>query len=243
MINGPFFRIIRRATKIAGKGEEAGASPQDIFTAIYEKGRWGTGAGSFCSGPGSMPGPLTDGYVQLMTEYLRSLEGDAVVVDLGCGDMQVSRRLLGSCPNFVGVDVVPDLVKWNRRAFTGESVRFLCLDIVDEELPDGDICLLRQVLQHLSNDQIQKILPKLRKYRASFITEHLPTENEGIDPNLDLHPGWQIRLDRNSGVYLDRPPFELPDARVETEYEVRLGGLEVARDAGILRTVKLIFDG
>jgi len=42
-----------------------------------------------------------------------------------------------------------------------------------EALPEGDICFVRQVLQHLSNDQIAGVLPKLGKFRWCFITEHL----------------------------------------------------------------------
>jgi len=40
-------------------------------------------------------------------------------------------------------------------ASTQADAQFLCLDIISDELPDGDLCLLREVLQHLSNREMR----------------------------------------------------------------------------------------
>ena len=62
------------------------------------------------------------------------------------------------------------------------------------------------MLQHLSNADIEKVLKKCRKYAHVIITEHQPV-GDNIIPNVDqkIHAG--IRLGANSGVYLDKPPF------------------------------------
>jgi hypothetical protein len=105
-------------------------------------------------------------------------------------------------------------------------------------LPDGDACFLRQVLQHLSNREICAILPKLNKYRWVYITEHYPTDNDGIKPNKDkVHVG-DIRLLENSGVYLSKPPFNLPGQTLLKVLEIPSDGLGEGNDPGVIRTFR-----
>jgi hypothetical protein len=126
------------------------------------------------------------------------------------------------------VDVVPELVSRNQDMYGDDHVRFLCGDIVTSVLPPGDICLVRQLLQHLSNAEILMFLGKLVMYRDVFITEHYPTNDGNIVPNRDKPHGPDIRADQNSAVYLDEPPFSL--AGVNQVLRVQY------RDLGELRT-------
>ena len=82
------------------------------------------------------------------------------------------------------------------------------------ELPDADLCLILQALQHLSNRQIATVLRKCRKYRYLIVSEHQPTTATVF--NLDQPQSDGIRLDRGSGVYLDKPPL---NARVRPLFE------------------------
>ncbi len=81
------------------------------------------------------------------------------------------------------------------------------MDITEDELPKGDCIILRQVLQHLSNSEIQKIIKKLSPYKYVILSEHIPTGN--FIPNKDIIAGQGIRLKQNSGVKLLEPPFNL----------------------------------
>ena len=157
--------------------------------------------------------------------------------------MRVSRRLLEHCSEYVGVDVVPDMIACHQRHDWGEHVSFRCLDVVDDDLPDGDVCLVRQVLQHLSNSEICKVLTKLKKYPVAFITEHYPTDGPHIVANVDMVHGRRVRVYENSGVYLDQPPFCLPTDRLALMLEVPGIGLGDPYDRGVIRTFKLQSDG
>jgi len=127
-------------------------------------------------------------------------------VDLGCGDFGVGSRLLAPDLRYTTIDIVPDLVEYNRKRFAGMSVEFKCLNIIDDELPKGDLCLVRQVLQHLSNAEILRILNKLRAYRFAIVTEHVYS-GPGWHPNVDKPHGPGTRIPARSGVFLDAPPF------------------------------------
>jgi hypothetical protein len=216
-----------------------GQPPASIFAKIYEKHQWGGDKSSFSSGTGSVTEEITGPYVRAITAYLRAFgPGRPAVVDLGCGDFRVGRNFLPYCSTYIAADIVPAVIEKHKAAGFGENVRFMCLNMIEDELPPGDICFLRQVLQHLSNEQIQKILPKLARYGTVFVTEHYPTENPKIVPNVDKVCGAGIRLYKNSGVYLDRPPFNIPPLALQLLLEVPGHQSSVGEDEGVIRTYK-----
>jgi hypothetical protein len=82
-------------------------------------------------------------------------------------------------------------------------------NIIEDPLPGGDVVFLRQVLQHLSNVQISKIVPKLvQHYDYLVLTEHLPSLKIFVE-NIDKPPGSDTRISRMSGIVLTSPPFLL----------------------------------
>lgn len=212
--------------------------PRDVFSKIYENARWEGGSGS-----GSMATAITEPYIKTITNYLQSVAPNRTVVDLGCGDMRVSKHFLKYCGSYVGVDVVPFLINSHNSINWGkDGVSFKCLDIIEDQLPEGDICILRQVLQHLSNQQIQKILKNIKKkYKVCIVTEHQPSDNPDIIPNKDMVQGGKIRLYQNSGVYLDKPPFSIPEDCIDLLLEVPGAGMAQDFDQGWIRTFKIEF--
>jgi hypothetical protein len=215
---------------------------REVFTEIYMKGKWGGQSGEFHSGEGSSTESVIQPYVRKIIEYFQSYAPNKLrLVDLGCGDFKVGRNFVEHCSEYICVDIVPDLIQKLKAANYSNNVKFLCLDIVDDDLPDGDICFLRQVLQHLSNEQIIKILQKLKKYKTIFITEHYPTDNPQIVPNRDKVHGARVRVYNNSGVYLDKTPFNIPTKALQLFLEVPGVGLSGDYDLGVIRTYKLEF--
>jgi hypothetical protein len=69
------------------------------------------------------------------------------------------------------------------------------------------------VLQHLSNDQIMKILPKLKQFKYVLITEHVLVGDDVV-LNYDKIAGPHIRSRFYSGVFIDQPPFNVKHAKV-----------------------------
>ncbi len=201
-----YLRTIRLALSKWRHGHRSNA---DIFTEVYEKHRWGRGTGDYFSGPGSYP-EFAEPYCELIRSFIDDrFAGRARIVDLGCGDFRIGRCLVGYLPecHYLGIDVVPSMIADNQARHAGERVRFECLDIVEDELPSGDVALLRQVLQHLSNAQVAKVLHKLERYPVTFITEHYP--KDVVVANVDKVPGHRSRRRHRSAVCLDKPPFNV----------------------------------
>jgi hypothetical protein len=210
---------------------------EHVFTNIYNKNIWGGTQEDFCSGVGTTNKQIVSEYIALVKKMVESEAFLGLTfVDLGCGDFRVGEQLLSLCSIYKGVDIVKKLIIRNQEKYGNPTTHFQQLNIVDDELPTGDIAFLRQVLQHLSNKQIVAILPKLKKYKWVFITEHYPTDNRGIIPNIDKVHGADVRVYKNSGVYLSMPPFNVPHQLLTKVLELPGCGLGKGIDQGVIRT-------
>ncbi len=209
-------------------------STQEVFTEIYAKNVWGGEPGSFYSGGGSDYSALVDPYVDAIEKSLEKngLKGKRFL-DLGCGDFAVGRRIAPFASSYLGADIVEPLIRHHQETFATPAINFVHLNLVTDPLPDADVCFIRQVLQHLSNDQIAAILKKLSKYRAVYITEHYPDEKEFLGYNFDKVQGAATRGDFGSGVYLDQPPFSIPRSQLTQVLAVPHG---VSKNPGVLRS-------
>ena len=187
-------------------------STQQLFTKIYEKAMWGKSndpAEKFFSGPGSHDPNIVDPYIQAIEGFIASLAKKPNVVDLGCGDFAIGSKFRHLCNDFVACDIVEPLIIWNKQRYKDDSIDFRVLDITKDPLPSGDIVFIRQVLQHLSNDQIIRIIPEIiAKYKFLVLTEHLPKSDTYV-PNIDQVAGPDYRLDQHTGIVLTSPPFNL----------------------------------
>jgi SAM-dependent methyltransferase len=201
----PLRRLIGDYLAQRWNARHAGLPVEEIFSAIYTEQRWGA---DFSSGDGSHNPSVVAPYVNAVTGFLRSLPRPPSVVDLGCGDFSVGEQLRPYCGQYVACDVVPALIQRNKEKFADAGVDFRCLDIIEENLPDGDIVFLRQVLQHLNNTQISKVTQKLYRYKFLVLTEHIPA-NSGFTPNRDKPTGGGTRLPQGSGVVITATPFLL----------------------------------
>lgn len=188
---------------------------RQIFRNTYRKGLWGSdGQSKFFSGIGSR-GAAAQIYVErmseLLTAYAEQFQRSLTIVDLGCGDFQVGNALMARLPEFtyLGCDLLPELIAHNTENFATKRVRFRRLDIVSDPLPKGDVYLVRQVLQHLSNAEIMQVLEKLNEGLV-YISEGQPVERVG-SVNPDKTTGAEVRFDwrtgRGRGVELDQPPY------------------------------------
>lgn len=236
MLPGAIVRRVGQVRRGLQQRANGAKSLEQVFTDIYLHNRWGGAPGEYCSGSGTITPQVVEPYVGLITERARTLGfAGQRFVDLGCGDFRVGQRLAPLCSAYVGVDVVAPLVQRNQSEYGSATVQFRHLDIVRDPLPEGDVCFVRQVLQHLSNAEIATVLGKLGQYRWVFITEHYPTPNPAIRPNRDKANGADIRLYANSGVYLEEPPFSLPRSALELVLEAA-GAASGEYDPGIIRT-------
>ncbi|NBO71223.1 MAG: hypothetical protein EBU66_14495 [Bacteroidetes bacterium] len=135
---------------------------KNIFTRIYEEGTWGDGSvHNPFSGTGSAPDNAVP-FVRFVADTINKY-GILSIFDFGHGDWSIWRDYKFENLNYVGVDVAGGLSQKNQDLFGSEKIRFL---EVDENyiLPEGELLICKEVLQHLSLNEINRILPQFSKF-------------------------------------------------------------------------------
>jgi len=197
---------------------------QQVFSEIYETRLWGVDeAERFCSGSGSR-GHIAKEYATFVRSFIKEHHIQSVA-DLGCGDFVIGSQIAEVVDTYIGVDVVPELIEYLKIKYRLRGAEFRCANIVEDELPSAQLCLVRQVFQHLSNQQIVKVAAKLTKYQYVLVTEHYPAPYRAVAPNRDKPHGPDTRLLDDSAVHLDEPPFGLA---VQEVLSVRAAPCQIA---------------
>lgn len=163
-------------------------SLQKKFENVYREDLWTNG-----SGPGSLPKHTIE-YRAFLSKFLSENE-IKTVTDLGCGDWQSSRFMDWTEIHYIGLDVVPSIVGKNNRNYGSERIEFRHFSDLDQ-LPGGDLCICKEVLQHLPNDIVQKHLDAIAsRYRFALITNFVEPDEE-CNRDIEIGGGRPLRLER-----------------------------------------------
>lgn len=169
------------------------------FEQIYATNEWGHG-----SGEGSLP-VHTKGYVAFLQRFL-SDNRIASVVDMGCGDWQFSKSIQWGSIRYRGYDVVRQVVERNIEQYSAPNISFHLYSGNPADLPPADLLISKDVLQHLSDGAIAKVLPCLDRFKYSLLTNCV--NPVGTTVPTDIVDGDFRYLD------LRLPPFNLPAKEV-----------------------------
>jgi len=202
--------------------QPAARNRSHLFAEIYNHHLW---AGQSRSGSGSDPAQTAE-YRALLARFIAE-NGVRSVVDLGCGDWASTRLVDWSGINYRGIDIVPELVAANRAAFGSDQIRFECSDLVEAAVGQADLCVCKDVLQHLPTADVQAILAKLPAFKFALLTNDWQEERmrgwrslwrwQAVgNANGDIPPGGHRPL------RLSDPPFSLKTERLLT-YTVTSG--------------------
>lgn len=166
----------------------------NVFEEIYKGNAWGFG-----SGHGSLPS-VTKGYREFLQKFINS-NNIKSVVDFGCGDWQFSKLINWGSVNYYGFEIIPDLVERNNKLYGKSNIKFLITPDDYSDLPDADLLIVKDVLQHFPNKEIKYFIKGvLKKYKYSLITNNI-TKNKYL--NIDIELGSFRPVD------LREPPFNL----------------------------------
>jgi hypothetical protein len=173
-------------------------SSLEVFTRIYEDNQWGSEHSR--SGWGSSP-EATEAIRERIRALLREL-GVRTLLDAPCGDFAWMALLQDAIPHYIGVDVVPELVRENVLRYGSDTVAFLERDLITDALPAADLILCRDCLVHLTLRQAIAVLHNFRRSGARYL---LTTTFPEYERNHDIATGaWRP-------LNLTRAPFSWPD--------------------------------
>ena len=136
---------------------------QKIFETIYTQNIWGYG-----SGEGSLAVHVRP-YVKFLEKFLARRRITSVV-DFGCGDWQFSSAVRWNRIRYRGYDIVPGVIAANREHYGSATVSFHEIGTDYDALPAADLLIVKDVLQHWSDETVMKFLPVLSRFSFSLIT-------------------------------------------------------------------------
>lgn len=139
---------------------------REAFSKIYRTNEWDP---HVKSGIGSAPS-RTGRYREILERTVRSLPV-ASVVDVGCGDWSFSRSIDWTGLEYTGVDVVPELIERLSTEHARPGVSFRCGDAIAGDVPEADMLIAKDVLQHWPNDGISRFLQNsLPRFKFALLT-------------------------------------------------------------------------
>jgi hypothetical protein len=169
-----------------------------IFTKIYKTNHWGDRWS--VSGPSSSL-LATDRIREPIERLIQDLEL-GTILDIPCGDhLWMNQVNLGAC-NYIGGDIVEELLQNTSQRYGGGGKRFLVLDIMKTRLPKTDLILTRDCLVHFSFRAIGKALRNIKASGSKYL---LTTSYPSLTTNEDIRTGGWRPLN------LTAAPFHFPE--------------------------------
>lgn len=139
---------------------------EEIFTNIYENCVWGNnnnGNYTGSSGGGSDVSFNKDSYIPFLKQFILRNNVKSVV-DLGCGDFKCGPHIYDNLNiTYTGYDVYNKVIIHNKANHSPDKYNFIHLDFwkKKEDIISGDLCILKDVLQHWSLSYIYTFLDYL----------------------------------------------------------------------------------
>ena len=147
---------------------------KEIFTEIYDQNKWVSGSGVGSTLNYNLP------LIIFLSNYIGKYNIKSVV-DFGCGDLQWMPNIFNNLNiEYCGVDVVEHLIKNHKQNY--QSKKFIQSDIYDlnyDLIPDSDLYIIKDVLQHWTNDMVVEWLNEFfkNKHSANIIIINCDLEN------------------------------------------------------------------
>ena len=143
---------------------------EQVFTNVYEKKLWGDNNiveynGS--SGEGSDINYNKITYVPFLKKFIND-NNIKTVVDLGCGDFKCGNLIYDDLDIlYTGYDAYKKVVEYNSSQFSLPKYSFIHLDFCNnkETIIEGELCILKDVIQHWSLKNIYNFLDYLIEHK------------------------------------------------------------------------------
>ncbi|MES2344639.1 MAG: class I SAM-dependent methyltransferase [Chlamydiota bacterium] len=185
------------------------------FTNIYKTEYWKHGKDVGGAGTGSTA-DVTEVYRNFLEKFMKENKISSVV-DFGCGDWEFSRLIDWKGIDYTGIDVVEHVIEKNSQEYQTDHIHFMTVEGIHEELPKADLIVCKDVLQHLTNEDIFLFLKKASKFKHCLITNDFYSPFTIVPINADLEKrGYCKELD------LTQPPFNCSGEKILT-YEAEDG--------------------
>lgn len=166
------------------------------FTNHIKNNLWGA-KGSVC-GTGSElkeVEPILEKLPELFEEY-----NIKTILDAPCGDFNWMPKLDYNFENYIGIDIVDELIEQNIKKYKTDSRDFISANLIEADLPKTDLIFCKDLFIHLTNEDIIKVLKNFKKSGSKYL---LTTNYGNIESNKNIPTASYRKID------LTLAPFNL----------------------------------
>ncbi len=161
--------------------------PKDVFTEIYTTNHWKSSES--ISGTGSEL-TQTESLVKDLDKLIVDMSITSIL-DIPCGDFRWMQNVNLSKVNYIGADIVEDIIKLNIEKHEKNNIKFKVIDLINDPLPKSDLIITRDCLVHLSYKDINKAIENIRNSGCKYL---LTTTFTDCHSNYDIITGDWRRL-------------------------------------------------
>ena len=170
---------------------------EEIFTNVYEMNTWGSNKNkeyNGSSGAGSSIDYNKDNYIPFLKKFITD-NNIKNITDLGCGDFRCGKSIYDELDIlYTGYDAYKKVIDYNLKENSLPKYFFTHLDFCNnkERLVNADMCILKDVIQHWSLDNIYNFFDYLvenKKFKYIFVCNCCDQIEDNTDiPNGDWRP-------------------------------------------------------
>lgn len=178
-------------------------SIKDKFSYIYSSHYWPSRES--VSGPGSElknTKNIRKELIKLINQYKIKK-----FLDAPCGDFNWMQHVINKNIQYIGGDIVTELITLNKKKFVDSNIDFIELNLIDDALPEADLILCRDCLIHLSNNNIKKFLNNFINSEIKYL---LVTSYENELDYKNIGYNSEIKDGDFRPTFLMEEPFKLP---------------------------------
>lgn len=113
------------------------------------------------------------------------------LVDAPCGDWYWMRNIKIDIKEYIGIDIVEDLINKNNLNYANESIKFIKSNIVKDDLPRADLILSRDCLVHLTFEDALNAIRNFKRSGSTFLLTTTFTERTSNNDLVGQYAFWR----------------------------------------------------
>ncbi len=169
----------------------------DKFQKIFDENTWGNSES--VSGEGS--NLARTAVVRAKLPGLLARHAVRSILDAPCGDFYWMKEVPLGDIEYIGADIVPEIIARDQEWYAAPRRRFVVCDLVSDPLPKADLVLCRDCLVHLPYAETRTAVANFRKSGALWL---LTTTFTDRNDNREIELGdWRP-------INLEQPPYSWP---------------------------------
>ena len=151
------------------------------------------------------------------TEHIRRIVLDVInqnnvqtIWDCSCGDWTWMKEIKDKLPNYIGNDIVSELVELNTKEYGSDNIKFQCGDMLEElkklENDSIDLVICRHTLEHLDTEYSVNVVREIHRVAKWAIITSIDAVNTQLRPNGIT--ARSVNLEKNEYYTILGDPFK-----------------------------------